>query len=457
MDAFQDLQKEAADAVLVNEAYTELLKDFEGFEDTEEQVKLIEEFVIADADLAAASSDQQEAAESSVEQEPGAESTAGQETKAASREMDAEKSEAGEAVTSAASETSGETGTDHAMADEKQDTEADAGNRTPGPFTVYISGSDTRKKILTTSRSDVNILMTINPMTHEILLVNTPRDYYVANPAGNGALDKLTHCGLYGKECSMEALELLYDVDVRYYLQMNFSGFERLVDAVGGITVESDTDFVAWTNSKVHIKEGTNKLNGKEALAFARERYALARGDNDRGRNQMQVITAIIDKVSSNSVGLLANYSEILESLKGMFVTDIPSELIRALVKLQLDEMPKWKIHSFAVIGTGSRNTTYSSPSFYAYVMLENEVYTKHASDLMKKVLDGGKIRNKDLTIDAEKTAEIQEAIDKDKKAEQKEQEKEQKMQKLIAEAEKRKTKLQKGTGVRPPENAGSM
>lgn len=258
---------------------------------------------------------------------------------------------------------------------------------TTEPFVVYVSGSDTRSQILNISRSDVNILMVVNPVTKQVLLVNTPRDYYIPNPAGDGALDKLTHCGLYGIDCSMEALGGLYGVDIKYYGQVNFTGFEKLVDAVGGVTIVSDQSFSAGGGT-VYIQKGENKLDGKQALSFARERYHVSGGDNGRGKNQMKVIAAIVDKMTTGTT-IISNYSSILESMSGMFSTNVTSEEIGKLVKMQLGDMAKWNVQSYAVTGTGGSQKTYSMPGTNAYVMYPNEETVARASDLITKVMEG--------------------------------------------------------------------
>lgn len=261
------------------------------------------------------------------------------------------------------------------------------------PFIVYVSGSDTLSKKLLVSRSDVNILMIVNPVTKQILLLNTPRDYYVENPAGNGARDKLTHCGLYGPDCSMEALENLYNISIDYYGQINFTGFKTLVDAVGGVTVHSDQAFRA---GDTYIQVGENQLNGEQALSFARERYRVADGDRDRGKNQMKVIKAVVQKMTSGTT-VIANYSSILQSLEGMFSTSIKMEQISMLVKMQLSDMATWNIQSFAVTGVGGSEKTYSMPGSYAYVMYEDEGYTAYASELIERVLNGDVLKEEDV------------------------------------------------------------
>lgn len=268
-------------------------------------------------------------------------------------------------------------------------------NITNTPFVLYISGSDTRYNHLAISRSDVNILAVINPETKHILLINTPRDYFVANPRGNGALDKLTHCGIYGPECSMGALEALYGLEIDYYSQINFKGFEKLVDAVGGVTVYSDQAFQV---GPVTIQKGENTLNGEQALTFSRDRYHVSGGDNGRGKNQMKVIKAVVEKVTSSTV-LISQYAQILDSLGGMFKTSLTMDEISDLVKMQLDDMASWNIQSFAVTGVGGSEKTYSAPSVYAYVMHPNMDTVTYAKGLADRVLAGEILSEADLAM----------------------------------------------------------
>lgn len=261
------------------------------------------------------------------------------------------------------------------------------------PFVIYLSGSDTRSNQLTTSRSDVNILAVVNPKTAQILLVNTPRDYYVANPVGNGALDKLTHCGIYGVECSMAALSQLYEVPVHYSAQVNFSGFRTLINAIGGITVYSDVAFT--TRDGYWIQQGENYMDGAKALSFARERYALAGGDNDRGSNQMKVIAAVVDKLSAGTI--VSNYSQIMDSMQGMFATNMTTDEIMGLVKFQISNMPDWNLVSYAVTGDHGFDETFSAPGMSLYVMIPNDTTVEKASQLMQRVLNGEALTASDV------------------------------------------------------------
>lgn len=262
-------------------------------------------------------------------------------------------------------------------------------------FVVYISGSDTRSKKLTTSRSDVNILAIVNPETKQVLLINTPRDYYISNPASrSGSMDKLTHCGIYGIECSMQALANLYQVEVDYYAQINFTGFETLIDAIGGVTVHSD---VSFSNNDVIVRKGENNFNGRQALAFARERKRLAGGDNARGKNQMKVIQAVINKATTGTT-IISNYTGIMESLEGMFTTSISSDEISKLVKMQLDDMAQWNVLTYAVTGKGGSNTTYSIPGARSYVMYQDARLVNHGIDLINRVIAGEILTQDDMT-----------------------------------------------------------
>lgn len=222
-------------------------------------------------------------------------------------------------------------------------------------FTIFISGIDVAGDISARSRSDVNILAVVNTNTHKIQLISTPRDYYVPLSVSDGVKDKLTHAGIYGVDVSMDTLGMLYDIDIDYYFRINFSGFQQLINALGGITVHSDYDFDA---GGYHFDIGDNEVNGEQALAFARERHAFADGDRQRGRNQMAVIKGVIAKMQS--VAILQNFPEFMEGVQGSFESDIPYSLLTDLVRDQLSGGGSWNITSYSVDGTGTTATTYS-------------------------------------------------------------------------------------------------
>ena len=261
------------------------------------------------------------------------------------------------------------------------------------PFAVYLSGSDSRGSTLTKSRSDVNIIAVADPVGRQLLLVNTPRDYYVANPAGSGAGDKLAHCGLYGTDNSRQALVNLYGVPIAYAAQINFKGFETLIDALGGVTIVSDTAFTT-TMGGYRIQKGENTLSGAQALAFARERSRVSGGDVTRGKNQMKLIAALMAQVSPAT--LITNYREILGSLEGMFVTDMPLGTITRLMTTCLTDLNEWQVFSLSVTGTDGTDYNYSS-GCSAYVMYPDADSVRHAADLMQRVLRGEAISQEDV------------------------------------------------------------
>lgn len=265
---------------------------------------------------------------------------------------------------------------------------------TKDTFVLYISGNDT-PRATTRANSDVNIMAVINPTTKQILLLNTPRDFYIPTSASpDRELDKLTHCGVYGVECSMETLSEYYDVDIKHYAQINFTGFVRLVDALGGITVYSEKEFYT-TNEGYHFVQGANAVDGEHALAFVRERKQFSAGDHARGKHQMAVIKGMIQKMSSGS--LLVNYNQILDSMGGYFRTNVSQEELSAIVKMQLDENPQWNIQTYAVSGVGENNTSFTLPRYSTYVMIPDENTVAHAKTLIQMVYAGETIEAEDL------------------------------------------------------------
>ncbi len=253
-----------------------------------------------------------------------------------------------------------------------------------GVFIMYISGIDTSGGLSAKGRSDVNILAVVNRNTRQVLLVSTPRDYYVELSISNGVKDKLTHAGIYGIQVSMDTLAMLYDIDVDYYFRINFTGFEELIDALGGVTVQSD---YAFTTGSYTFTEGTNRLStGAEALAFARERKSFASGDRQRGKNQMAVIQGVINELQSPAV--LKNFSGLMEGLEGSFYTSLPYSLLSEMVKEQLADSTSWNVVSYSVDGTGDTSTTYSMNS-QLYVMVPDEDTVNTAKELISAVCNG--------------------------------------------------------------------
>lgn len=258
------------------------------------------------------------------------------------------------------------------------------------PFTVYISGIDIYGNVEDSSRSDVNIIATVNPTTHQILLVTTPRDYYVEIPGISGGMkDKLTHAGNYGVDVSIDTLEELYQVSIPFYARLNFTSFINIIDILGGVDVESEYAFTTGTDAGavVEIQEGTNHLDGQEALAFARERHALVDGDNQRGKNQEALITAMIKKMVSPS--MIVKAADILDEAADSVETNMSMKQIRALIKQQLSDHSDWQIYSMAADGIGGQEMCYSTGSQYLYVTIPNEDTVAEIADMINKVEAG--------------------------------------------------------------------
>ena len=256
-------------------------------------------------------------------------------------------------------------------------------------MTIYVSGIDTYGPINSVSRSDVNILMTVNTETKEVLLTTTPRDSYVPiADGGNNQYDKLTHAGIYGVDASIHTLENLYGIDVNYYARLNFTSFLKLIDLLGGIDVYNDQAFNAHTNDGKHYPVGNLHLNSKDALGFVRERYALADGDRDRGRNQQKVITAIIQKLTSAEV--LANYSAVIQGLQESVQTNMPVEVMTDLVNRQLETGGKYDVQSQDLKGTGRMDLpSYAMPGSQLYMMEVSQDSLASVKAAMTSVLKG--------------------------------------------------------------------
>lgn len=289
---------------------------------------------------------------------------------------------------------------------------------TEKPFNIYISGMDYRGDIdKTEGRSDVNMVVTVNPRTHRILLTSFPRDYEVELSNHNGATDKLTHTGMYGIKVGEDAVSQLTGVKMNYYVKVNFTTIQKFIDAIGGVTVNSDVDFTSevWEGgdsegdkvvSRHHFVKGENHLDGQLALSFARERHAFENGDNQRIKNQQAVFQAILEKISSSTT-LLNKYNKILGAVGDYMRTNMSEKEIQSIVKMQLDEMPSWYVEKYDVTGHDSYKTTYSGGAQELYVMEHDEDSLATARANIKTVMQDGykkSDKNSSDSSDAEET-----------------------------------------------------
>ena len=336
------LLKGDEEAIILNETYIDIISEIEGYEDFSEKVRILDTLEV----------------ETEAKYEPV---------------------ETPQPQPATASDAKAEATTEEATTEEpfKLSTGSDC-------FTVYISGIDTYGSVNTRSRSDVNILAVVNTSTGKIQLINTPRDYYVPLTISNGSRDKLTHAGIYGIEVSQGTIGNLYGINIDYYLRMNFTSFIKIIDELGGIDVNSEYDFTT-KHGKYHINKGVNHLDGDQALGFARERYAFTIGDVQRGKNQMEVIKAIISKLSSKE--MLMNFDNILAAISESIQTDMGTDTMYSLVRYQLENNLTWDVQSYTVTGYDASNTTFSMPGFYAYVMVPNEDTVNEAKKLIEETL----------------------------------------------------------------------
>lgn len=267
---------------------------------------------------------------------------------------------------------------------------------TAHPFNILITGSDSRVDISENARSDVNMVVTVNPTTNTILLTSIPRDFYVttvcdaADGCQNGAMDKITHTGMTGINTTKRTVENLLGIEINYTVKVGFETVTELVDALGGVDVYVEPGYALngfWNDKNMSVTEGWNHLNGKQALVYSRERYAYTEGDRQRTKNQQQVVMGIIDKMTSSSV--LANYADLMDALGDTFQTTMSASEIQALIQYQMDKMPSWTVEQYMVDGTGD-TLMCAELGQAAYVMVPDQTTVELAKRKIAAVTDGG-------------------------------------------------------------------
>ena len=286
---------------------------------------------------------------------------------------------------------------------------------TKDPFNVVITGIDVDGKIDEEGRSDVNMVLTINPAKGQLLMTSIPRDYQVFLQDKDGAMDKLTHTGFYGVQSTMLAEEDLLDITANYYVKVNFSTVEKFIDAVGGVDVYSEYEFTPVKMKDWTVQKGMNHMNGKQALAFARERKAFDSGDNQRIKNQQAVFEALFKKATSSKTMVL-NYNKVLSELKDYVEMSFSSREVRSLVKRQSAKNIKWSIYKNTLIGGDDSQPLYGTGGEYAYVMTQDEKSIEHAKELIQAVLAGEPLTKDDEgvvhVLNKEESAESEEGTE---------------------------------------------
>ena len=262
-------------------------------------------------------------------------------------------------------------------------------NVTENPFTIYVTGIDTYGSVSTVARSDVNLIVTVNPKTKQILMTSIPRDCEIQLHK-NGKMDKLTHTGIYGTSETISTIEDFLDVEINYFARTNFSGMTNIVDALGGVTIDSDYKFTTL-HGNYNIVKGENQMDGDKALCFVRERYSLPNGDFDRGKNQQKLLKAMSPKI-------ITNFNNILTAIEGSFETDMSSKEIKSLLNMQLNDMSDWTIYNVQVEGEGYKTSkTASMYGTEVYVMKPYQKQVKKIKKIIDTVEQGGTIFEEDL------------------------------------------------------------
>ena len=260
---------------------------------------------------------------------------------------------------------------------------------TEDPFSIYVSGIDTYGSVSSVSRSDVNMIITVNPKTHKILITSIPRDYYVTLKGTevvkfpDNAKDKLTHAGIYGIEASVATLENLLDIPINYYVKVNFTSLIDIVDALGGVNVYSKYSFTSQDGYYYNV--GYNNVDGIKALSFVRERKSFSGGDRVRVENQAAMIEALINKAISPSI--IMNYTSLLNALNGSFITNLDTNSITEFIKMQIDEMPSWEIENISLNGTDASDYTNSYGGTKLYVMYPDNETVINAQNKIDEIL----------------------------------------------------------------------
>ena len=274
-----------------------------------------------------------------------------------------------------------------------------------GTTHIYVSGMDNYEPLTSTGRSDVNMVMVVNPKIRQILLVSIPRDYYVQLHGTTGNKDKLTHAGIYGIDMSINTIEDLLELDINYYIKVNFTSVIDIVDAIGGLDVYSEYTFTSYSGYK--FKKGMNSVNGKQALDFARTRKAFIDGDRQRGKNQQAIIEAIVRKVTDKSI--ITKYSSLLDAIDGKYQTNLGMKKVLSLVKMQLKDMSPWTVTSYSLTGKDAKDYTYTYNQLL-YVMKPDPDSINEAIKLIDDVLNDEQLETSynDLGGSSNKVTQVQ-------------------------------------------------
>ena len=262
-------------------------------------------------------------------------------------------------------------------------------------FSVFIGGNDEEGDLSLEGRTDVDMILTVNPNSHQIVMVNLPRDSYVPNPYWDNSRDKLTHLGLVGIDNTLAGVSQVLDESVDNYVLINFTTYQQIIDAIGGVDVDNPYAFGFWDNEDVWFEEGSIHLDGADALLYVRERYTLPDGDFGRNMHQQLVLRAIIDKLTSPE--MILHFNDILDAMRGTFLTNLSSDSIYAFCQKQLDENIKWNIVNYRVLGESDYGACASAPGEWLSVVYIYPNQIEFLRDVLKEVHAGNIIEQQEL------------------------------------------------------------
>ena len=269
---------------------------------------------------------------------------------------------------------------------------------TSQPFAIFIGGNDEEGQLYTEGRTDVNMIVTVNPSTHQIAIVSFPRDSYIPNPAyGTNAYDKLTHLGVSGIQNTMDGLNSYLGLGdtISHYVLVNFTTFRTIIDAIGGVDVDNPYAFGFFDDSSIWFEEGNIHLDGDNALYYVRERHTLPDGDFGRTMHQQLVMKAIIEKLTSASV--VVHLESLLKSLDGQFLTDLSGDSIYAFAKMQLSENISWDIVNYHVLGETGTSPCASAGGEYLSVVYPYDNQVEFVAQVIQNVINGSTVEQEDL------------------------------------------------------------
>ncbi|MBE6160876.1 MAG: PASTA domain-containing protein [Firmicutes bacterium] len=278
------------------------------------------------------------------------------------------------------------------------------------PFSILLMGVDSEKDGLNANAAfngDTLILITFNPKTLTATMFSMPRDIYVPIACNNNRYNKINSSAAYGTDCVVNTVSKLTDIKIDYHAKINFNGFIDLVDALGGVDVDveqPDYDYYVKVHGKGKLCEsnqyresdeknlvcmdtGMQHLNGKQALAYARNRHGFIQSDIARNRHQQQIVEAIAKKTST--IKSFEDFEKILDAITNNIATNMNKNQILSFYNVLKDMLANSKNNSEFVTIKKTYLETYSLPVYlqYAYMYTSALGYYSGSLDAIKDLM----------------------------------------------------------------------